>query len=426
MFNWTKWLHPGLKIKRWVFLLGASIFILAAGLMGLMGHFFQGLRVDVMDPRTLERVTRQVQSLRFIDFVILGFGVWGIIFALKRLSFSVITVFMPEREKDFVDLALSKAKLRRGPKVAVIGGGTGLPVLLAGLKGYTNNLTAIVTVADDGGSSGRLRQDLKILPPGDLRNCLVAMADTEPLMARLFQHRFREKGSLSGHSFGNLFIAAMSEVVGDFGEAIRQSSKVLAISGRVLPVTLDSVSLSAVLEDGRKVLGESKITKAGSRIRSLSLVPADCQPTSEVLQAIEEADAIVMGPGSLYTSILPNLLVPGVAKAVAGSRALKIYVCNVMTQPGETTGYRLSDHLAALSRDTGYSLVDYAVANSENPSERLLKRYALEGQAPVEVDRQGAENMGVKLIKARLLAGGEFLRHDPRKLARTVMRLIVI
>jgi uncharacterized cofD-like protein len=367
-----------------------------------------------------------VQSLRFIDFVFLGFGIWGIIFALKRLSFSVITVFMPEREKDFVDLALSKAKLRHGPKVVAIGGGTGLPVLLSGLKNFTNNLTAIVTVADDGGSSGRLRQDLKILPPGDLRNCLVALAETEPLMSRLFQHRFKEKGALSGHSFGNLFIAAMSEVVGDFGEAIRQSSKVLAISGRVLPVTLDSVTLTAVLEDGRRVAGESKITRAGSRIKTLSLSPPDCQPTAEVLQAIEQADAIIMGPGSLFTSILPNLLVSGVAKAVASSQALKIYVCNVMTQPGETTGYRLSDHLQALNRNTGFSLVDYAIANSEVPPERLLKRYAAEGQVPVELDRDLAQNMGIKMVKARLLAGGEYLRHDPRKLARTVMKLIII
>ena len=334
-------------------------------------------------------------------------------------------------EKDWgdqvkVDLALSKAKLRRGPKVAVIGGGTGLPVLLAGLKTYTNNLTAIVTVADDGGSSGRLRQDMKILPPGDLRNCLVALAETEPLMGRLFQHRFKDKGALSGHSFGNLFIAAMSEVTGDFGEAIRQSSKVLAISGHVLPVTLDSISLTAVLEDGRRVVGESKITKAGSRVKSLSLSPADCQPTVEVLKALEEADAIVLGPGSLYTSILPNLLVPGVAKAVVSSPALKIYVCNVMTQPGETSGYRLSDHLQAIHRAAGYSLVDYAVANSEAPPAQLMKRYAGEGQAPVEVDSDAVRNMGVKLVKARLLAGGEYLRHDPRKLARTVMRLIII
>jgi hypothetical protein len=206
-----------------------------------------------------------VQSLRFIDFVMLFLGLWGIGFALKRMWFSMLTALIPQgvgEERELVDVVIAKAKLRRGPRVVAIGGGTGLPALLAGLKQYTNNLTAIVTVADDGGSSGRLRRDLKILPPGDLRNCLVALAEAEPLMSKLFQHRFKERGQLEGHSFGNLFIAAMTEVTGDFGEAVRQSSKVLAVGGRVLPVTLDSVSLVAVLEDGRTISGESRITAA--------------------------------------------------------------------------------------------------------------------------------------------------------------------
>ncbi len=426
MPKWTKWFSPGLKIKRWGFLLVFSAFVLAVGLSGVMGQAFQGIQVEVMRPRTLERLTRRVQSLRFIDFVFLGFGVWGLIYSLKRFGDALITILMPQREKEFLDVVLAKAKLRHGPKVVAIGGGTGLPVLLSGLKSYTNNLTAIVTVADDGGSSGRLRQDLHILPPGDLRNCLVSLAETEPLMQKLFQHRFKEKGDLSGHSFGNLFIAAMSEVTGDFGEAIRASSKVLAISGRVLPVTLDSVGLTAVLEDGRRVSGESSITRSGGRVKQLSLEPEDCQPTPEVMQAIAEADAIVLGPGSLFTSILPNLLVPGVARAVAGSRAIKIYICNVMTQPGETEGFKLSDHLRAFHRMAGFSLIDYAVANTENPRDPLLKRYSREGQAPVEVDRQGSEELGVKLVKAKLLAPGDYLRHDAKKLAKTVMRLIVI
>jgi uncharacterized cofD-like protein len=429
MGSWTKWLHPGLRIKRWGFLLVASIVVLSLGLSGLLGQVFRGLRVDVMNPHTLDRLTHQVQSLRFIDFVMLFLGLWGIGFALKRMWFSMLTALIPQgvgEERELVDVVIAKAKLRRGPRVVAIGGGTGLPALLAGLKQYTNNLTAIVTVADDGGSSGRLRRDLKILPPGDLRNCLVALAEAEPLMSKLFQHRFKERGQLEGHSFGNLFIAAMTEVTGDFGEAVRQSSQVLAVGGRVLPVTLDSVSLVAVLEDGRTISGESRITAARGKVASLRLEPEDCQPTSEVLQAIEEADAILLGPGSLYTSVAPNLLVPGVAKAVASSAALKVYIGNVMTQPGETDGYALSDHVAALQRLTGLPLVDYVVANTEAPAERLLKRYALEGQSAVAVDREALERLGVKLVRARLLASGDLLRHDPRKLARVVMRLIVI
>jgi uncharacterized cofD-like protein len=423
---WTRWLHPGLRLKRWIVLLTLSIGFLAFGLSGLIGKALQGFEVRVMRADQLERWTRQVQTLRFVDFLLLGIGIWGVIFALRRLGYAVTTALLPGREQDLVGAVLAKSRLRRGPKIVAIGGGTGLPALLAGLKAYTSNLTAIVTVADDGGSSGRLRQDLKILPPGDLRNCLVSMAETEPLMARLFQHRFKEKGDLQGHSFGNIFIAAMSEVTGDFGEAVRQSSKVLAISGRVLPVTLDSVRLVAVLEDGRRVVGESLIPKAKGRVRGLSLQPAECRPTAEVLQAISEADAIVLGPGSLYTSILPNLLVPGVARAVAASPAVKVYICNVMTQPGETDGFKASDHLQAMQDITGLSLVDYAVANTERPSESLLRRYATEGSIPVDMDRERLETLGVRLVKARLLAPGDFLRHDPRKLARTVVRLIVL
>jgi uncharacterized cofD-like protein len=418
-------LPQGTGLKRWLLLLGLAIALLLIAFFGMAGKVLSGWRVDVIDPHTLDRMTKQVQSLRFIDFLLLGTAIWGIVFALRRLYFNVLTVASAAPQAEAPAL---KARRSRGPRIVAIGGGTGLPALLSGLKAYTDNLTAVVTVADDGGSSGRIRQDLNILPPGDLRNCLVALAQTEPLMARLFQHRFKGKqGSLAGHSFGNLFIAALTEITGDFGEAVRASSKVLAISGQVLPVTFDDVRLSAVLTGGKKVQGESRITAAGGHIEQLLLEPAGARANPEALQAIAKADAIVLGPGSLYTSILPNLLVPGVAKAVQRSGALKILACNVMTQPGETDGFAASHHLQALKEQTGLNLVDYLVANTEQPSGEVLRRYAAKDQYPVAVDRDAVDALGVRLVKARLLESRDGLvRHHSGRLARVIIRLIVI
>jgi len=417
-------LGGGPGMKRWLLLLVMSLGLVVLALSAMVGHIFAGWRVDVMNPAMLERWTHQVQSLRFVDYALLALACWGVVFALRRLYFAVLTVAGRQAEPSAPAV---KARRSRGPRIVAIGGGTGLPHLLSGLKSYTDKLTAVVTVADDGGSSGRLRRDLHILPPGDLRNCLVALAETEPLMAELFQHRFTRQGSLSGHSFGNLFIAALTEVTGDFGEALRASSKVLAVSGQVLPVTFDDVRLNAVMADGRKVQGESRISATGASIQRLSLEPADARPNPEVLQAIASADAIVMGPGSLYTSILPNLLVPGVAKAVERSGALKIHVCNVMTQPGETDGYSVSSHLKALKAQTGLSLADYVVANTEPVPATAAGRYAAKGQYPVAVDRDAIEALGVRLVKARLLEEKNGLvRHHPGRLARTIIRMIVI
>jgi len=418
-------LAKGPGMKRWVLLLSLSILLLSFALSGLMGRIFAGWRVDVLSPATLERWTRQVQSLRFVDYALALTAVWGVTFALRRIYYGALTV--ASNSEAPATAPAVKARRSRGPRVVAIGGGTGLPNLLSGLKGYTDHLTAVVTVADDGGSSGRLREDLAIPPPGDLRNCLVALAETQPLMSQLFQHRFTKQGALSGHSFGNLFIAALTEVTGDFGEALRASSKVLAVSGQVLPVTFDDVRLTAVLADGRKISGESSITAAGGAIRRLSLEPAGVRPNPEVLQAIAKADAIVMGPGSLYTSILPNLLVDSVAKAVERSGALKIYACNVMTQPGETDGFSVAEHLRAMKEQTGCGLVDYVVANTEAPSEEVRQRYATKGQYPVAVDRDAIEAQGVRLVKARLLETRDgLIRHHPGRLARAIIRLIVI
>lgn len=425
MRHWLKWLFSSLNIKRWLALTVLAMVLMAVGLSGAMGLALDDFRVDVFDPEIIERVQRQVHSLRFVDFLLITLGVWGVWFGLRRFTFSLLALTGPASEKEFARAMAERARRRRGPKIVAIGGGTGLPNLLSGLKEYTTNLTAVVTMADDGGSSGRLRKDFDMPPPGDLRNCLVALAETEPLMASLFQHRFKQKGGLGGHSFGNLFIAALAEVTGDFNEAVRQSSRVLAIAGRVLPVTLEDVSLRATLDTGKVITGESQITRAGGKIERLELLPDGCTANPEVIKAIEEADAIVLGPGSLYTSILPNLLVPGVAGALSRSRAMKIYVCNVMTQPGETDHYHLSDHVRTLVEKGGPGLVNTVLANSEPPSPQLLERYQEEGQVMVPVDREKTLELGVRVVKARLLDQGEYLRHSPRRLARSIVRLLV-
>jgi uncharacterized cofD-like protein len=309
----------------------------------------------------------------------------------------------------------------KGPKIVVVGGGTGLGSILRGLKQITPHLTAIVTVADDGGSSGRLRREFGILPPGDIRNCLVAMADIEPLMERLFQYRFTGSSDLSGHNFGNLFLAAMTEITGDFEEAIKESSKVLAVRGRVLPATLENVVLKAKLQDGRVVSGESEIPKSRVPIKSVFLEPADCKPVTEAIAAIKEAEIIILGPGSLYTSIIPNLLVTEIAEAIRNSTAIKVYVCNAMTQVGETEDYSASQHLKAIIDHAGRGLVDFALINNETINQEILERYREEGAKPVRIDPDEIVSLGVKPLMAEIITKNNLIRHDGLKLARIVL-----
>jgi len=312
----------------------------------------------------------------------------------------------------------------RGPRIVVVGGGSGLATLLRGLKEYTANLTAIVTVTDDGGSSGRLREDMGMLPPGDIRNCLLALADTEPIMERLFQHRFGPGHSMTGHNFGNLFIAAMTELSGDFEQAIQLFSQVLAVRGRVLPSTLTDVRLRAVFADGSSLVGQTAITSRLLPIARVDLEPPHPPPLREVLAAMAEADAIILGPGSLYTSILPNLLVSGVSAALRASPSLRIYICNVMTQPGETGGYRARDHVRAVMEVAGTGALDLVVMNDEDiPPERLLT-YEEKGASPVLPDPDGVRALGVPPHCAPLLSPSGLIRHDSRKLARVVMEAI--
>jgi uncharacterized cofD-like protein len=345
---------------------------------------------------------------------------WG-----QTRSLGAITeVLMPEGNEELVDRLMAHRRLHRGPKIVVLGGGTGLSTLLRGLKTYSANITAIVTVADDGGSSGRLRREIGVLPPGDIRNCLAALADEEKLLTELFQYRFRAGEGLNGHSFGNLFLTVMSEVTGDLEQAIAASSKVLAIRGQVLPSTLSDMRLWAELADGRIIEGESNITEAAGKIVRIGCTPANPPALPKALQAIAEADYIVMGPGSLYTSIIPNLLVPDIAAAIARSKVPRVYVCNIMTQPGETDGFTVSDHIRTIDEVCGTPLFDVVLVQKTSPSAQSLIRYAQEGSHPVFFDREAVGLLGRRAIVANVMDEDEqgLLRHNSERLARILLR----
>ena len=313
----------------------------------------------------------------------------------------------------------------RGPKITAIGGGTGLSTMLRGLKKYTKNLTAVVTVADDGGGSGVLRRDIGMPPPGDIRHCMESLANVEPIMERLLTYRFQE-GSLAGQSFGNLIQAALNGVTGSIEEAEAQMSQVLAITGRILPVTSADVQLEAVFENGARVVGESKISsfkkEQDCRIAHVALLPERPAALPAALQAIREADLILMGPGSLYTSVIPNLLVEGVVEAIGRSEALKIYVFNIMTQEGETEGYTAADHVDALLSHGAPGLVDLCLANSAPVRPGLVEKYREEDAAPILVDRERIRAMGLELEEYPVASeGGDYARHDPDRLAAAVL-----
>jgi uncharacterized cofD-like protein len=325
------------------------------------------------------------------------------------------------RSGDFLETALRQREMDKGERVVAIGGGTGLSTMLRGLKAYSSNITAVVTMADDGGSSGKLREE-GMLPPGDLRNCIAALADTEPLMEELFQYRFRGLGPLQGHSLGNLIMAAFSEMRGDFASAVKEAAKVLAIRGQVLPSTLDEVRLGAKCIDGTCVEGQSKINQTAD-IDHVYLTPENPRALPAVLEAIQDAEIIIIGPGSLFTSILPNLLVPEIAAAIKDSSAPKIYVCNVMTQPHETDNYKASDHLRAIKRHAGSDLITHVLVNTGRIPEETQERYAQTGAQMVEADVDALRMLGVRPLKGNFIDVTNVVRHNPRKLASVIFRL---
>jgi len=412
--NFLRLLYPGMHIKRWLLLLMLGVVIISLGFAYILRQIYIYYTFpDFVWYLTLQFIPRYVRGALFI-----GGGIACICMAIWQFYKSLLSALLPAgREDNLVNIMYNARYLKRGPKVVAIGGGTGLSTLLRGLKGYTGNLTAIVTVADDGGSSGRLRRELGVLPPGDFRNCIAALADAEPLMTRLFQYRFGEGSGLEGHSFGNLFIVAMSGVIGNFEQAIRESSRVLAVRGKILPSTLANVILCARMEDEATVQGESNITHSGNRIKQVYIEPENAEAYPEALSALKEAELIVLGPGSLYTSVLPNLLVEGISKAIAASNAVKVYVCNVATERGETDGFNAADHAEALRQHVGGRLLDYVLVNSNVqaalPPEWGVSIVSPNGQCPE----------GVEFVMADMVSEENRLRHDSEKLGSSLMRL---
>jgi len=408
------WFYPGMHVKRWLLLM-----IFGVALFGLgVGYFLRELYITYTFPQLVYYLTLQFipRIGRGILFIVLstgaiGIGVWG-------FNRSLLSAFLTGSADRLVDIVYQHRYGRRGPKVVAIGGGTGLSVLLRGLKEQTDNLTAIVTVADDGGSSGRLRKEMGVLPPGDFRNCIAALADAEPLMTRLLQYRFSEGSGLDGHSFGNLFIVAMSGVVGNFEEAIRETSRVLAVRGQILPSTPENVILTAEIDGQETVRGESNIPGIGLPISRVSLEPADVPAHVDAVQAILDADMIILGPGSLYTSVLPNLLVQGITEAIRRSNAVKVYVCNVATQHGETDGFSVEDHADALIHHVGEGLFQHILVH--NPSRRPVQL----GTTATSVTFAGRGVKGVHIVAKDVVSAENPLHHDPEKLSQALLELL--
>jgi len=414
--NLKKWLYPGMKIKRWgvlgifsALLVGFSL-ILLIGSEGI-GRLYDFLSVD----------TRYYYLTAGLAFAA---GLLGLIWSVSRLAIS-LTGPMDLFDESPSSLLWKSRLLEKGPKVVALGGGTGLSVLLRGIKQYTTNITAIVTVMDDGGSSGRLRREMDMLPPGDIRNCLIALADDESQMSKIFQHRFDRGSELGGHSLGNLIIAGEEQMQGGFDRAIEETSKLLNIRGRVIPSTLKNTNLVARLEGGEVLKGESTLSDHPKRIEKIGLEES-APPYEPAIKEINSADVIILGPGSLYTSLIPNLLVGEIAEAIRSARAKKFYVTNIMTEPGETDGFSASDHLEALSDYLEPAILDYVVVNVGRADESLLERYASEGAELVEADLEQDNKYGVGLLLDDLvdtveLEGKKTVKHDHDRLGRLIL-----
>ena len=411
------WLRPGIKVKRWVLFGLLGVLLIAYGFTELAIHSMYSI----------------IYKIFYIFLIITG------IFVLYVSVTEVMRGIIALINKGYIKVSLDSDKMQsliyekrllvKGPKIVAIGGGTGLSTMLRGLKYYTSNITAIVTVADDGGGSGDLREDLGILPPGDIRNCILALADTEPLMEELLQYRFKD-GRLKNQSFGNLFLAAMDGISDNFEDAVQKMSSVLAVTGKVVPVTLENMRLKAFMENGSIVEGESQIpeeaVKQKTRIKKLMIEPENAEPLKEALAAIKEADAIIMGPGSLYTSVLPNLLVKKIANSIKRSSGLKIYISNIMTQPGETDNFKVSDHLKVLYNHCGKDMVDYVIANVQELPKNLIEKYREEGSQEVPIDRETINKMGIEIIEANLVKyNNGFIRHNAEELAKVIMTTVM-
>ncbi len=418
--NLRRWFTPGLNVKRWLVLLFASIVMISLSVGYVLRDAYSTVRFpNWVGDLTLQFLPRWVRAVLFA-----GVGVSVLILSFYKLGQSLLGPFLPGRRSDkaLVEEIYSHRLLAKGPRVVALGGGTGLSTSLRGIKKYTNNIVAIVTVADDGGSSGRLRTEHRVLPPGDFRQCLTALAETEDLMTDLFQHRFTGEGSLGGHSFGNLFITAMTEITGDFEHALRESGRVLAVRGQIVPSTLTNVVLCATAGDEVRV-GESHVPEGEGPIDKVYLEPANPPINPEAEAAILDSELVMIGPGSLYTSILPNLLVDGMVAALRAAPAVKVYICNVAGQPGETAGFTVSEHLAAIEDHIGGNIFDYVIVNS-NLTPPLPPSARDAGVARVTFDRAKCSTRPVHFILADVVNEKLSSHHDSDKLARVVMKRV--
>lgn len=417
-----RWLHPGIGVKRWVALVIFSLGLFILGLLVLLGQNLVRAVYNVVAPSALSTIALAIS--------LMVLGAVGVLFGVHRVSRSIVRAIAAPAEGRMGEILFEKRLLSRGPRIVAVGGGTGLSSLLRGLKHLTANVTAVVTVMDDGGSSGRLRQELNILPPGDIRNCLIALAEDESQISQLFNHRF-QGGALQGHSLGNLVIAGLQEMTGSFDRAIEEMSTLLNTRGQVLPATLEDAELVAELEDGRIVHGESHISKAGGRVRCIKLSRADVRAYPKVLEELHQADLIILGPGSLFTSVIPNLLVAGIREAIERSSAKKFYIMNLMTQPGETDGFTAQDHLRALGEYIDVRTLDFVVLNRQPVPKELLAQYAEEGSVPVADDLTEPNRWGITVIRADLLeivtlprwpsdAQAPTVKHNSAQLARVI------
>ena len=429
MKHFMQWLRPGLSIKRWMLLFSIGILVLVFGATLILNYQIFG----ILEEKMLLFAFQMTGSYSYTFLAICGtilviLGLWIMVTAVRKLMKRFVELLAPD-QKEVSKQLLSKMELSRGPKVVAIGGGHGLSMLLRGLKNKTSNITAIVTVADDGGSSGRLREEMGIIAPGDLRNCLVALADKETVLEEIFQYRFGGEGELAGHSLGNLFLAALIKQFGSVQNALEAASKVLNIRGQVMPATSQTVRLKARMSDGEIVEGESEISaypeKKGRDIRivHMSTIPKAPMAVGDALKALRDADLITLGPGSLYTSVLPNLLVSEILQTIRESGAPVIYICNVMTQPGETSGYTVGDHLKALVDHIGGGVVDFVLANTGTPAADVLKKYEKAHAYPVSIDRKKVESLGASLIEADLLGPAREAVQDTNVLAEELMQI---
>jgi len=415
-----RWLRPGTGIKRWLLLMFVGLTILATAGALLIRILFREVPADSIAGQLFELVSLNFLPDPLRPIVVIGIGVGVFLYALWRLLNVLLEPF-PARREPLLELVYQKRSLARGPRIVAIGGGTGLSTLLRGLKEVSSNITAVVTVADDGGSSGKLRHELGVPPVGDIRNCIAALADAEPTMSSLMQYRFPAgdiEPGLAGHAFGNLLIAAMADITGDFEEGVRQSNRVLAVRGQVVPVAPRALNLNAELADGTRLTGQSLIGRSRG-IRRVWLSPASVEASAEAVEAVRSADLIVVGPGSLYTSLLPSLLVPGIRSAIESASGLRVYVSNVATQPGETEGYTLSEHVAALSaHDVGH-LIDVVLANDDDTAS-VPAGYVAE---PVRIDLPH-NDARPRLELAGVVDPANAHRHDPRRLTEALLAIL--